>query len=209
MKYLEFLTKLKKDKLYIFTLNDVEKYFPSSSKKTIQNQLQLWEEKGFLLRLRRGVYMVQFPEGGPVLPDLYIANRIYEPSYVSLETALSFYGIIPEVAAEVTSITTRQTKIFKNEIGRFRYRSCRKEAYCGYKVMLYEGFEVLIAEREKAIVDFIYFKLRDGETFDLKEERFDEEILNEISWDKIFKYAELCSKRTLKVVKKMRRQLKC
>jgi len=209
MKYLDFLTRLKQDKLYVFSVNDIERYFSNSSHKTIQNQLQMWTEKGLLLRLKRGVYKIQLPEGGPVLPDMYIANRIYEPSYVSLETALSFYGIIPEVAIEVTSVTTRQTKLFRNHLGRFRYRSCKKQAYCGYKIMVYEGFKIFIAEKEKAIVDFIYFKLRDGETFDLKKERFDEEILKGLSWNKISKYAKNFSKKTLAVVKKMKEQLKC
>jgi len=207
MKYLDFLTKLKQDKFYIFNLEDIKRYFSDSSHKTIQNQLQLWTEKGLLLRLKRGIYKIQLPEGEPVLPDMYIANRIYEPSYVSLETALSFYGIIPEVAVGVTSVTTKQTKLFKNEIGWFRYRSCKRQAYCGYKIMVYEGFKIFIAEKEKAIVDFIYFKLRDGEIFNWKQERFDEEILKKLSWKKIFRYAKTFNKRTLLVVRKIREEL--
>lgn len=207
MKYADFLTIVRQNNLYIFTANDIGKYFSDSSPKTIQNQLQLWSEKKVLTRLKRGLYKVQFPEGGPVVPDLYTANRLYEPSYVSLETALSFYSIIPEVAAEVTSVTTKQTKLFSNETGRFKYRSCKKKAFCGYEVMSYSNYNVLIAEKEKAVADFVYFKLRDSENFGLlEEERFDEENLNKLSWDKVFEYAAFYNKKTLLTVKKIREE---
>jgi len=152
--------------------------------------------------------MAQFPEGGPILPDLYIANKIYEPSYVSLETALSFYSIIPEVAAEVTSITTRQTKSFKNKFGRFRYSSCKKEAYCGYKIMLYEGLQIYIAEKEKAFVDFLYFNHRHGEKVDIDRERFDRECLRKLSWKKVLRYAKRYNQKTSATAERFREKLK-
>lgn len=207
MKYYNFLTIIRKSKLYIFAVDEIIKYFPDSSPRTIQNQIQMWEEKGLLLRMRRGIYKVQFPEGGPDIPDLYIANKIYEPSYVSLQTALSFYSIIPEVAFGVTSVTTRQTKNFKNKFGNFQYRSCKNEAYCGYNIVLYEGFKIYIAEREKAFVDFVYFKNRDGEEIDTNEERFDGDSLKNFSWDKVFHYAGIYNKKTLITVKKINGEL--
>lgn len=207
MKYGDFLTAIRKNKIYIFTVDELSRYFPGSTVKTIQNQVQSWTEQELLVRLRRGVYKVQFPEGGPNLPDLYIANRLYEPSYVSLETALSFYSLIPDVAAEVTSVTTRQTKLFQNKFGSFKYSSCKNEAYCGYKIMPYEDFKVYIAEKEKALVDFVYFKHRYGEKIDIEAERFDQEKLKESSWDKIFYYAALYNKRTLSVLKEIRGKL--
>lgn len=205
MKYTDFLTKIRQNKLYVFGVNEIEKYFSDSSGKTIQNQLQLWTEKKLLIRLKRGIYKVQFPEGGPIIPDMYIANRMYEPSYISLETALSFYSVIPGVAAEVTSVTTKQTKSFTNEIGSFKYRSCKRGTYYGYGIMPYAGYNIFIAEKEKAVVDFIYFKLRDGEEFNLLgEERFDEEKLNKLSWNKVFGYAKAYNKQVLSTVKKVK-----
>lgn len=207
MKYTDFLTIIRKNKLYIFAVNEIIKYFPYSSPRTIQNQLQMWEQNGMLLRMKRGVYKIQFPEGGPDVPDLYIANRLYEPSYISLETALSFYSIIPEVAIGVTSLTTRQTKIFKNNLGGFWYRSCKNEAYCGYKIMPYEGFKIYIAEREKAFTDFIYFKNRNNEKIDAGAERFDKEALKKLSWKKVFYYAGIYNKKTLATVRKIKKEL--
>ncbi len=208
MEYNRFLTIVRKNKLYVFSANEMTKYFSDSADRTIQNQLQLWTEKRLLIRLRRGLYCVQFPEGGPDLPDLYLANRIYEPSYVSLETALSFYSLIPEVAIQVTAVTTRQTKLFKNKFGSFKYSSCKNEAYLGYKIMLYEGFKIYIAEKEKAIVDFIYFKQRIGERVNPDRERFDREGLEKISWNKVFRYARIYNKKTLATTKRIKEWLK-
>lgn len=208
MNYNKFLTVIRKSRHYIFSLNDVFKYFPKSTNKTIQNQLQSWTNKGLLLRLKNGVYKIQFPEGGPDLPDLYIANKIYEPSYVSLETALSFYSIIPEVAAQVISVTTRQTKLFRNKIGSFKYVSCKNDAYLGYKIINYENFKVYIAEQEKAVVDFIYFKLKYGESIDIAIERFDKKRMKKLSWKKIFDYARKYNNKTLKVLRCIKGKLK-
>lgn len=208
MNYNKFLTVIRKSRHYIFSLNDVFKYFPESTNKTIQNQLQSWTNKGLLLRLKNGVYKIQFPEGGPDLPDLYIANKIYEPSYVSLETALSFYSIIPEVAAQVISVTTRQTKLFRNKIGSFKYVSCKNDAYLGYKIINYENFKVYIAEQEKAVVDFIYFKLKYGESIDIAIERFDKKRMKKLSWKKIFDYARKYNNKTLKVLRCIKGKLK-
>ncbi|HAJ95470.1 MAG TPA: hypothetical protein DCP02_04460, partial [Actinobacteria bacterium] len=84
------------------------------------------------------------------IPDVYIANKLYAPSYISLETALSIYSLIPDIAYHVTSLTTLPTRKFNNKYGSFFYRSLKKEAFTGYKLMQYEGFKILIADREKA-----------------------------------------------------------
>jgi len=60
------------------------------------------------------------------VPEYFLANRLYAPSYVSLENALSFYGIIPEEAAAVSSVTTKPTRVFRNHYGTFTYRTCKR-----------------------------------------------------------------------------------
>jgi predicted transcriptional regulator of viral defense system len=143
------------------------------------------------------------------IPDLYVANRLYEPSYVSLETALSIYSIIPEIAAGVTSVTTRPTRTFKNKYGLFLYRTCKSEAFTGYRLMLYEGFKVYIADKEKSMVDFLYYRLRLGHSLDFDEERLNKKILKKIDWEKAFRYARLFNKRTIEAVKKCEEYVKC
>ncbi|MBU4310606.1 hypothetical protein KKD34_03390 [bacterium] len=155
--------------------------------------------------------MYEFVEPGAEskITDLYVANRLYEPSYVSLETALSIYSIIPDIAIQVTSVTTRPTRNFKNKYGLFLYRTCRKRAFTGYRLVSYGAEKVLIADKEKAFVDFVYYRLRSGNKLDFKEERFEEKILKGMDWSKMLRYAALFNNRTLELIKDYRRFLKC
>ncbi len=209
MNYDKVSTVLKEYNLYIFTLEDVKNLFPDEKEKTIKNNFSRWLSKGYFVKLKRDLY--EFVDKGAKrrIPDLYIANRLYGPSYVSLETALSIYSIIPDIAAGVTSVTTRPTRTFKNKYGIFFYRTCQKRAFTGYRLMLYEGFKAYIADKEKALVDFLYYRLRSNVTLDFNEERLNKTILKKINWKKALSYAGLFNKKTLKALKDCRRYIKC
>ena len=174
----------------IFSLRNIRNIFPDANVTTLKNNLTNWLKKGYIERLKRDLYACVEPILESEIPDFYVANRLYTPSYVSLETALSLYNIIPEIAAQVTSVTTKPSREFKNRHGVFIYRSCRKRAFTGYRIVAYEGYKVLIADEEKALVDFLYFKQRQGLSIDFEEERFDAEILKGIEWKKAEEYAE-------------------
>jgi predicted transcriptional regulator of viral defense system len=195
--------------MYLFALEDVENLFPEENAKTIKNNLSRWLAKGYLARLKRDLYEPLDKPTDLRIPDLYIANRMYEPSYVSLETALFLYGIIPDVAANVTSVTTRPTRAFKNKYGSFFYRACQKKAFVGYHLMAYEGFKAYIADREKALVDFLYYRLRSGSILDFNEERFNKKILRKIDWKRVFIYGRLFNKKTQATIKKCKEFVKC
>lgn len=204
MKYTKFLEVLLTNRYFIFSLEDLLFLFPSSKKKTIQNQLTNWVKKGRLIRLKRDLYALsEKTSGGVIIPDLFVANKLYSPSYVSLETALSIYDIIPEVAIQVTSVTSNPTRRFRNKYGSFSYFSVQPRAFTGYSLVEHSGFKVTIAEKEKAIVDFLYFKSRRGEEIDLEEERFDTEILESLDKKKIIRYAELFNKALIRRVKEI------
>lgn len=208
MDYIELSMTLRRNKLYIFTTADIRNLFPYEKAKTIRNNFIRWLSKGYFIRLKRDLYeLVEQPELR--IPDLYIANRLYEPSYVSLETALSVYSIIPDIAAGVTSLTTRATRTFKNKYGLFSYRTCRQRAFVGYRLMLYEGFKVYIADKEKALVDFLYYRLRLGLTLDFEEERLNRKILKKIDWEKAYHYARLFNKKTVKWLNECKEYVKC
>jgi len=209
MNYLGLTLALRKYNIYLFTLEDVRKLFPRERIKTIKNNIGRWLSRGYFVRLKRDLY--EFVEGGSEskIPDLYIANRLYEPSYVSLETALSIYSIIPDIAAGVTSVTARATRTFKNKYGSFFYRSCKKEAFTGYGLMLYEGFKVCVAGKEKALVDFLYYRRRSNRSLDFAEERFNKKILKKIDWEKAFGYAKLFNNGTVRLLKKCKEYVKC
>ncbi len=209
MDYFVLNLALRKNKMYLFTLRDIKNLFPDEKEKTIKNNFIRWLAKGYFVRLRRDLY--EFIEQGSevTIPDLYVANRIYEPSYVSLETALSIYSIIPGVAAGVTSVSTRATRTFKNRYGSFFYRTCKSGAFTGYRLMLYDGFKVHIADKEKALVDFFYYRLRSGYPLDFDEERFNKKILKKVNWKNAIYYAGLFNKNTIEVLKGCKEYVKC
>ena len=103
----------------------------------------------------------------------FIANRLYQPSYISLEKALSHYGIIPETVYAITSITTKPTREFKTPQGIFSYQRIKKEAFIGYEPKEIEGTTVFFAEPEKALADYLYFvdlkKISLNDRLDLKD----------------------------------------
>ncbi|MBI4972635.1 MAG: hypothetical protein HZC16_02320 [Candidatus Omnitrophica bacterium] len=209
MNYFELISALKKNRVSLFSLSDIKNLFPDEKPKTLKNNLVNWVAKGRLLKLRKDLYEVVEPGMDSRAPDLYIANRLYAPSYVSLETALSIYSVIPDIASGVTSVTTRPTRTFKNKYGLFLYRTCQKRAFTGYKLMLYEGVKVYVADIEKALVDFLYYRLRDGYSLDFKEERLNKKILKKADWQKALRYAALCNAKTLRALKECRRYLGC
>lgn len=209
MDYLSLSSALRRHKMYLFSSGDLKNLFPAEKAKTIKNNFTRWFSKGYFVRLKRDLY--EFVEQGTEskIPDLYIANRLYEPSYVSLETALSIYSIIPDIAAGVTSVTTLPTRTFKNKYGSFFYRACKREAFTGYRLLLYEGFKVYIADKEKALVDFLYYHLRSIKPLDFEAERFNKRILKKTDWKRALRYAKLFNKRTTEAVKECEEFVKC
>lgn len=209
MDYLSLSAALKKHKIYLFRLEDIRTFFPRAKFKTIKNNFSRWLKKGYFTRLKRDLY--EFTDRNPdlKLPDLYVANRLYEPSYVSLETALSFYSIIPDIAAAVTSVTPQPTRAFKNQYGSFFYRTSRNKAFTGYRLMLYEGVKVYIADREKALVDFLYYRLRHSGALDFVGERLNKTLLNKFNWRKACRYAGLFNRKTAAAVKKCKEFAGC
>lgn len=128
--------------------------------QTMRNQLTRWTEKGLLIKLKRGLYVLNTNDRR-VNPDKqFIANQLYSPSYVSLEYALSFYGLIPEGVYDITSVTTKKTLRNKNAFGTFIYQHIKPNAFRGFVSIKDEsGLDFFIAEPEKAVVDFVYLNL--------------------------------------------------
>ncbi len=175
----------------------------------MKNNLGRWVKKALLLRLRKNLYEFIEPGLESNIPDVYVGNKLYAPSYISLETALSIYSLIPDIAVQVTSLTTLPTREFKNRHGSFFYRSCQKKAFTGYKLMQYEGVKILIADKEKALVDFIYFSIRQKEPLDFDEERLERDLVKKLNWSKTLKYAKLFNKKTVSALLELKEWAKC
>lgn len=190
MKFEEFYKVLEKNRYYVFSCDDLTLLCPDEAKGTLKKMVYRWHKKGWIISLKKGLYELVYPKDFNV-PDMYAANKVYSPSYVSLETALSNYSIIPEVSMAVTSITTKTTRKFKNKHGLFIYRSVKPSAFTGYYVEKHGNFDILIAEPEKALIDYLYFKAYRNKSFNPKEERLDKEAILGLKRRKLNKYAYL------------------
>ncbi|MBI2616191.1 MAG: hypothetical protein HYW52_11070 [Gemmatimonadetes bacterium] len=86
-----------------------------------------------------------------------IANELQRPSYVSLQSALAYYAMIPEAVPVTTSVTTGRPVTLDTPLGRYRYRHVRRGAFFGYgPVNVFPDQEALLAEPAKALLDLIY-----------------------------------------------------
>ena len=154
MKWIDFERKIREKSIKLFTPLDVQRLL-GKSKISTRFLVHRLKKQGYIIRLRRELYQLYDER----VPDLYIANKLYEPSYISLDFALSYHRVIPETVYEITSVTTKSTRRF-TALGKiFSYRHIKKEAFTGYSPVSYQGFTVLIAEPEKAFVDSNYFRL--------------------------------------------------
>jgi len=122
-----------------------------------RNKIQSLCRSGEIVRVKKGLYIPGTRPGEePNVDPLVLSGLIYGPSYVSLETALSWHGLIPERVDEVTCITTKRARVFRTPVGRFSYVPIREEAYpLGVRLESGRGGSWFLAEPEKALCDRI------------------------------------------------------
>ncbi len=123
----------------------------------VRRQLARWKTSGRVLKLRRNVYVLGAP-WRKIQPHAFlIANELQRPSYVSLESALAHYAMIPEAVPVTTSVTTGRPVTLDTPLGRYRYRHVRRAAFFGYaRVGVFRDQEALLADPAKALLDLIY-----------------------------------------------------
>lgn len=123
----------------------------------LKTQLLRWSQAGKLIRLRKNIYILNNDDRKINPSRLFIASELYKPSYVSMEYILSFYGLIPEKVADITSITSKKTAAFENIFGKFVYQHIKLNCFTGFRGLKDEaGLTCYMATPEKAVVDFIY-----------------------------------------------------
>lgn len=115
------------------------------------------EQQGQLIRLKRGVFVVAPEVSHQTLSMELIANHLYGPSYVSLQSALRYYGLIPERVYVTRSVTTKRARSFSTPLGEFEYITMPENYYpVGIRQMVFEeAYSFLMATPEKALCDLI------------------------------------------------------
>ena len=114
------------------------------------------EQKNYVIRLKRGLYVVN-PEVSRVPLSLeLIANQLYAPSYVSMSSALRYYGLIPETVYTIQSMTVKHSRSFDTPVGHFDYTCINREAFhVGVTIVNKQTYTFLMASPEKALCDLI------------------------------------------------------
>lgn len=163
------------------------------------------EQSGDIIRLKKGLYVVSHKTSRKDISTFLLANHIYGPSYVSMQTALRFYGLIPEAVYSVQSMTTGIARSYQNGIGTFNYIHV-PESYYPVGVTIHEesGASFMIASREKALCDLMVYtpnlnlrfmtEIRDYLEYDI---RFDMEELPSLNLDIIRDCAKVSKKKTM------------
>lgn len=180
MNFIEFRNHFKDRP--VFSLHEARLFYPDF----YLNRLTDWQRKGYIRRVIKNHYV--FTDSKLDKETMFfIANRIYQPSYISLESAFSYYRLIPEGVFTFTSVSSRKTTILRSEIGTFFYRKIRPDLIWGYDVIRSaDNIPFKLAKTEKALLDYFYLNAHLKSADDFFELRFDEEELGRLIQRDIF-----------------------
>lgn len=191
MKYLDFYNLFKNRPL--IDVREVKNIFSDFNSRRFYE----WQKKGYIKKLSNLFYIFSNKTINEN-EKYFISNKLTEPSYVSMESALSIYDLIPETVFLTTCITTRKTKMIQTSIGNFQYRSIKENLFFGYKLVENSGVIYKIAEPEKAILDFLYLRSDIRNDNDIFELRINREIYQEIiDREKLERYLKEFNSNTL------------
>ncbi|TVQ88146.1 MAG: hypothetical protein EA393_09540 [Bacteroidetes bacterium] len=198
MNFKEFHNKM--ISFVVFSYEDIYGVFGDIDRR----RLYEWAKKKYIIPVIKGVYIFNEFKDTKGLEYL-IANKIYEPSYLSLEYVMSSESLIPEAVYTLTSISTKKTAIFDTSFGNFSYRNLKTELYHGYELRKIEiplygkSIErtVKTASIEKAFFDFVYLKKGLFTKNEILEMRFDRSVLEALNKKSLNKYTSLSNNRTV------------
>lgn len=173
-----------------------------------RNKISSLISSGELIALKRGLYILSEQYSKRVLPEV-IANALYGPSYISCDYALAYYGMIPERAYNISSVTTGRRKLYHTRVGTYTYRSLKLSYYqIAYHIQNKEGTNFLIATPEKALCDQLYFYPVQAGTIELEQAlsedlRIDQLALQSLKSSLIIEIAKLANSTNLNLLSKM------
>mgnify|MGYP003306397041 CR=1 FL=1 len=136
------------------TTSIIESLYPEL--KSANKKVTWLEKQGFIIRLKRGLYVVNPEYSRKTLSSELIANHLYAPSYISMSTALRYYGLVPEAVYVHQSMTVKHSRSFQTPIGGYDYKYISREAFSIGVRSIHKGdYAFLMASPEKALCDLI------------------------------------------------------
>lgn len=173
----DIIKTLQKQEITLFTLSDFAKLFDQDNQQTLYKKITRLEKTQLIEKLIKGKYHFLLQPGN----DFQTANFLYSPSYISLDTGLSFHSLATGFPYQLTSVTIKPTKSITVKNQEFKYSHFSPDLFWGYEKK--ENF--LIAEPEKALLDYIYLGAKG-----LRRLSFDEMDLSTIDKAKLVLYTK-------------------
>jgi len=165
--------------------------------REVRLQLSRWTKAARVYQLRRGLYALAPPFQKVKPHPFLIANRMVRGSYVSTQSALAYYGLIPEHVPVVTSVTTRRQARWDTPLGSYEFRHIKTELFRGYRMVeLGDGQHAFVATPEKALIDLIYLTPGGDSPDYLRELRL--QNLDRLDLDRLEREASLANKAKLR-----------
>lgn len=185
MQYIDFQQQFKGFPL--ISLSDIRGVFPNFDHR----RLYEWQKRGYIKKVINNFYIFTDRQFGEADVN-FIANKLCEPSYLSIEYALNYYSLIPETVFWRTSVTSRKTKKISGFLGNFSYQKIKSQLFFGYKLARINNTTFKIAEPEKALLDFLYLRNDVKTKADFYELRLNREVYKEtVSQKKIKNYLKV------------------
>jgi predicted transcriptional regulator of viral defense system len=140
----------------IFTTQQVKSIFRDVNSSNVLVQLNRWSKNNEIIRLKRGLYIFKDVK----VEEYAIAQALYNPSYVSLESALNHQGIIPDIPETLTSVCSTTPRTFETPLGKYRFSRIQPKLFFGYTLISDSNSGLLyhIASPAKALLDLIYIR---------------------------------------------------
>jgi predicted transcriptional regulator of viral defense system len=179
MNFIHFKTSLRD--FPVFSIADIRAAYGGFDRR----RLSEWLKKGYIKKIIKGHYLFSDVDIDESTLSA-IANKIYKPSYISFETAMSHYRLIPESTYMITSASTRRTSLFETPMAQFSYRTIKPALFFGYSLL--QG-GIKMAFMEKAILDYINPAIRTEDDFaSLRINR--EEMLSQVNKERLTDYVQ-------------------
>jgi len=193
------------EKLPVFTFNNF--LGVEESRSYLRIVLHRYEKRGKLLRLKKGIYTttayVERMRNRGELETFtdFLANFLYSPSYLSLETILYRHNLLTEIPVNLTSVSKNKTAIFTNKLSNFIYHKMKPSLFCGFELSEENGFSIMRATKAKAMFDFLYLRkniLPNKEA--VRELRLNVENLSRDDIKELNKYVTLEGSKKIKII---------
>lgn len=188
MSTLQLIKKLKELNIKFINPAILSTVLGSDNQNTVYKTIKRLLKNGVLKKIDKGKFVLDDSDTN----DFEIANFIVSPSYISLESALSFYGILPQFPYSITSVTTERSRI----IDKYEYTTISNRFFSGY----YKQNNFLIASPEKALVDYLYLASKGLRNSDIEE--WDLTSINKNN------FSDICSKINFAPFRKLIKKIK-